>query len=145
MKFKTDIQKAQWAAAEKSHRMVVPLAQIADAISLREFDQDVVVTEVFRSDDDHRALMARLGRAYVPTVHSYWRGVDLRSTIYTRAQIDHLVDALNAQFVYGGGRKAAIYHDVGAGAHIHLQAPGEYGAWPAAGGPHGDPGPAALA
>ena len=60
-----------------------------------------------------------------PSVHSMipLRGMDIRSRIYDNPQ--SVVDDINAHWEYDHERpemRCAIYHDVGRGQHIHLQA-----------------------
>ena len=61
----------------------------------------------------------------IPSVHSMipLRGMDIRSRIYDNPQ--SVVDDINAHWKYDHERpemRCAIYHDVGRGQHIHLQA-----------------------
>ena len=62
-------------------------------------------------------------RSY-PSVHSMvpYRGMDMRSTVFRDPQA--VADDINRHWEYDPARpdkKCAIYHDVGRGAHLHLQ------------------------
>lgn len=59
-----------------------------------------------------------------PSVHSMdpYRGMDIRSWFYDAPQV--VADDVNDHWQYDPKRperKCAIYHDVGRGAHLHLQ------------------------
>jgi hypothetical protein len=59
-----------------------------------------------------------------PSVHSLepYRAMDVRSWVFTDPQA--IVDDINAHWIYDPARpqyKVALYHDMGRGAHIHLQ------------------------
>lgn len=51
------------------------------------------------------------------------RALDMRSHGYPRHFIDELCEHLNLLFPRSDGKKALIFHDVGAGPHWHLQTP----------------------
>jgi len=119
----------EWAHLVEGGYMVVPLVLYAEHISMTRFNSGIVITHVFRSDEEQKALCESLGIEYYPTVHSHWRGVDLRSRIYSVARSNELAEAVSQSFVYGRGKRSAIYHNVGAGPHIHLQAPSKKGPW----------------
>jgi len=127
--FKTTRQEQEWEEAVAGEKRIIPVVLYAAELSLRLFGKQVVVTGILRTDQEHRALLKRLGIDYYPTVHSFWRGVDLRSWIYTPDERDMLVAAINRRFDYGRGKRCALYHDIGAGGHFHLQTPSEKGAW----------------
>lgn len=129
MIFKAPHMEIEWVHMVEQKMMLVPVVLYVAELSRVQFGKIPVVTSIFRSDDDHRALMERVEMEYRPTVHSHWRGVDLRSWIYEAPEIDALVQAANDRFGYGRGKKVAIYHDVGAGGHFHLQSPAQFGQW----------------
>lgn len=59
-----------------------------------------------------------------PSVHSTdpLRGMDVRSTVFKNPQA--VADDVNNNWIYDPGRpwlNCAVYHDMGRGAHIHLQ------------------------
>lgn len=59
-------------------------------------------------------------------VHSTFpcRGLDLRSWIYTQEELDNIEKTINKLWTYDPGRpdmKCLLIHDVGQGAHIHIQ------------------------
>ena len=129
MIFKTIRQEKEWAQLVAGGYMIVPVVEFAAETSVRMFGKQVVVTDILRLKIEQEALCRKLKIAYYDTVHSFWRGTDLRSLIYTAEEIGVMKDMINRQFVYGRGKQVAVYHDVGAGAHFHLQAPFVRGAW----------------
>lgn len=129
MKFKKIELEGQWLRMVRMEAMLVPVVCYAAELSSTVLGVEPVVTSVYRSEADHAALLARLGRDYYPSVHMFWRGLDLRSWVYEQDEIDMLVGSLNQRFKYGRGKRVAVYHDVGAGAHLHLQAPEQLGVW----------------
>lgn len=131
MIFKTLRQEQEWAQAVAAGYMIVPVVTFAAETSLRLFGKQVVITEILRTDAEQRALLAGLRPPveYYATVHSSWRGADIRSRDYTRDEIGILRAAINKRFEYGRGKEVALFHDMGAGAHFHLQAPAQFGTW----------------
>ena len=109
--------------------MVAAPVLLAAESSIRLFGKQPVVTSIYRSEAEHRALCARLGVAPYASVHTYWRGVDLRSWIYSDDEIRQLLEIINSRFDYGRSKSVAICHDVGAGRHFHIQAPEADGVW----------------
>lgn len=101
-----------------------------------------VVTDVDRSQAEYDAIYATdiakgkfwLDKAGVkhyngPMPHLYdglrnmrSRAVDFRSSIYTVPEIEQAVAHFNANFRRPDMKPSMLYHDVGDGAHIHVQA-----------------------
>lgn len=91
----------------------------------------LTVTCVFRdaaTQAKYRAEAARLGRQMsVTSPHEDGRAVDIRTRDLDPATIKELVTRLNRDFPYApfgtpaARFRTAIYHDVGQGAHIHIQ------------------------
>jgi len=94
------------------------------------YSQHVVVTMLLRSqaeqDRIYGADPAYQARPW-KSVHQVGRGVDIRSYTYTRSQIDNIVAEINSSYLYSAQHPTALYHDVGQGAHIHLQVPATSG------------------
>lgn len=129
MIYKTPRIEREWAELVAGGYMIVPVVQYVAEASIRMFGKQVVVTSIIRTREEQEALCKQMGVAYYDTVHTLWRGVDLRSTIYKPDEIEILRSMTNKQFEYGRGKKVAVYHDVGAGPHLHLQAPAARGVW----------------
>jgi len=78
----------------------------------REYGKELVITSLIRDQ--------------AGSVHKYGRGADVRSYNFTSIQIETICNHVNDNFLYypnlpKSSRKTALYHDVGQGAHIHLQ------------------------
>lgn len=129
MIFKSIRLEKEWSEMIAGGMMIVPVVQYVAEASVRLMGKQAVVTSILRTWDEHAVLCRELGVAYYDTVHTLWRGVDLRSRIYTLDEIEILVAMTNKAFAYGRGKKVAVYHDVGAGPHFHLQAPTKVGTW----------------
>ena len=118
-----------WMYMVENDYMLVPVVLYAAQITINDTGRQAMVTHIFRSDERQHALCHELGIAYYPTVHSHWRGVDLRSRYLEDAMNEALCDKINEKFKYGRGKKVAIFHNIGAGPHIHLQCPHKKGSW----------------
>jgi hypothetical protein len=129
MIFKTPREDREWAELVAGGYMIVPVVQYVAEASIRLMGKQVVVTGIVRTHAEQIALCKELGVPYYDTVHTLKRGVDLRSLIYTGDEIDILLEMTNRQFTYGRGKRCAIFHNVGAGPHFHLQAPSAHGVW----------------
>lgn len=129
MIFKTMREEREWAELVAGGYMIVPVVQYVAEASVRLMGKQPVVTGIVRTHQEQVALCKSLGVEYYETVHTPKRGVDLGSAIYTGDEIDILLEMTNKQFEYGRGKKVAIFHDVGAGPHFHLQAPFARGVW----------------
>ena len=129
MIFKRAHMEDEWKHLVSEGAMLVPVVQYALVVSEEILEKDLIITQVFRSEDEQRQLCERLKINFYRTVHSYWRGVDLRVRIYSEEERLFIRDRINAMFKYRPGKDVAVYHDVGAGAHIHLQAPALHGTW----------------
>ncbi|MCK5504565.1 MAG: hypothetical protein KAJ10_05355 [Thermodesulfovibrionia bacterium] len=78
----------------------------------REYGKELVITSLLRDQEG--------------SVHKYGRGADVRSHNFTSIQIAGMVSHVNENFPYHpkhlkSVKRAALYHNVGQGAHIHIQ------------------------
>ncbi len=119
MKFKTGRQRREFDDVLLDSRLRV-MAYALDGFSRRSFSKEILVTDVFRTGSEQRRYYKGVD---VPvSVHQHWRGVDLRSWLFTLEEQRVLCRFINGSFVYSGGRKSAVAHRVGDGAwHFHLQ------------------------
>ena len=127
--FKKPKYRTDWQRMVTEGMMVVPPVVYAAQILEVMFRKAATVTEVHRSHSEQRALCKRLGIRPYLTVHTYWRGVDLSVKHLTAPQVATVEAMVNERFSYGRGKKVAIHHNVGAGDHIHIQAPAQFGVW----------------
>jgi len=102
------------------------MIQVLLALSLfceAEFKKHIMITSIFRTQQEHDALYAATEPAKRPLTspHMTWEGVDLRSSTFTDAEITRMVAFLN-MFTYRGGKPVALYHKIAGGAnHFHIQ------------------------
>jgi hypothetical protein len=80
----------------------------------------VTITEIFRTDEMQvKYYPKKPGKI---SVHQLWRGVDISVKGLEMSVIKQLEKAVNILFPYGKHPyNTAFYHDIGLGAHIHLQ------------------------
>lgn len=139
MQFKEKNLSLEFYRAEPA---VIALALYFDWYSLNFFGREAVVTDVDRTQEDYDRIYANeilKGNFWVdaagkkhyagPTPHLFdgerhlkSRAVDFRSTIYTALEIGRVRDHFNATWQRPDGKPTLLYHNVGQGAHIHLQA-----------------------
>ncbi len=77
------------------------------------FSKDVIPTSIYRPFN---------GKKH--SVHNVYRGFDFRSRIFTKEEINAILDYVNDKYIYDPLRpnyKVAIFHNVGYGWHFHIQ------------------------
>ena len=92
----------------------------------------IELTDIFRTREEqdkiylnHKEVSVRVRYKKRPwrSVHMFGRGIDISTRYFDKPEIDKLLKLANL-VPYDLNRprkKTAIYHDVGAGAHIHVQ------------------------
>ncbi len=124
VEFKTDrIKKEYLELKTKNNRLYRLIECISEFVSL-EFNKNVVLTEVLRTQAEFEALYAQTPPAQKParSPHMDWKAVDLRSSIYTPEEITRLVAFCNQFRFRAGLKKVAIYHKINGNAfHFHVQ------------------------
>lgn len=129
---------------------IVAIALYADWWALREFGHELLVTDVSRNQSEYdrtypEALVKgpfwvdSLGQKHyagpMPHLADRIRKLKVRATDFgvihgelrsmerlSALEAPRLVDHLNALWPRRDGKKTAIYHDVGSGPHVHVQA-----------------------
>lgn len=147
MKFKSDAVRVELSEAEPK---VVAIALYADWWSMIEFGHQLIVTDVSRSQAEYDAIYAEAVlrgnywtdgggiRHYAgpmphlsdPVRKLKCRAVDLgvrhsgfmEEERLLRSEAILLADRVNAYWPRRDGKRTAMYHDVGQGPHVHLQA-----------------------
>lgn len=96
-----------------------------DAYSTEFFKKEIVITMIFRTEAEQNYLYrnsARYKAKKFKSPHQFWHAADIRSFIYTKSQIDELVDFINDKYNDSNYYKfTADCHDVGSGMHFHIQ------------------------
>jgi hypothetical protein len=94
------------------------------------FNKDICITGILRTqiqqDQLYRGKIKAEGEKYElkpwKSPHQFGCAADIRTSDFEPDEIEHCLNFLNETFEYGsGGKKTAIYHDIGSGAHLHLQ------------------------
>ena len=133
IKYKSDRIQKEWESGEVNHKLVKIVEFLLRFLSLEAPEiKEIVLTCILRFQDeqDHIYLnhkdpkiAAKYKKKSWPSVHQYWRGADVRTRNWPKSLINKIVVLLNC-ITYDKKRprkKTAKYHDVGTGAHIHIQ------------------------
>lgn len=107
--FKTDALRAEWAAGDL-HPGLVALVRYAAWLHYRLTGRKAVITSLLRDDNPHSPHCAR------PC-----RGADLRTNDISDLTAREWEAQIKAGASYLGEKSSALFHDVGQGAHLHLQ------------------------
>ncbi len=88
--------------------------------------KDVIITEIYRTNEDHKKLLLKNNIPYYATPHNSLpiRAMDLRSWIYTGDEIKAIELQVKKNWQYAENSKYECfkYHEIGDGAyHLHLQ------------------------
>ena len=120
MRFKTEIIKKEWKKLAEKNPFLYQLLKDIEDYSIDQFNLVPVVTCIYRSQEETKRIYGR----YKPSVHEFWRGVDIRSWIYTDEQLEQLVNFIKDNYEYDPKRpnkNIVIVHNVGKGKHVHIQ------------------------
>ena len=124
MIFKTPRIEAEYHDPAAIHPRIRQLVLFAEDW-LYERGIVLAVTELLRTRAEQVALYAQSGNPDPPTsVHELGRGADIRTLDWPRNLIPGFVEMINNHFPYDPDRplkQTCIFHDIGAGEHIHLQ------------------------
>lgn len=122
--FKTPRQEADFNELKNKNLRLYEFVILLTKFVNLELKKEVVLTDVFRSKEEFDALYAATPPEKRPasSPHCLWNAVDIRSSIYTPAEITRIVSFAN-QFKYKDGSKpVALYHTIsGNVAHMHFQ------------------------
>lgn len=111
--------------ATKNHALSELLIELADYVSTH-FKQDLTLTSILRTPEEQAALYVHSAHKVLKSTHMEWKAVDLRSLVFTKAEIDEIVKFLNGKYKNKDGRPVALYHTVLGGApHFHIQLTGD--------------------
>jgi hypothetical protein len=123
IKFKSEREQKEYNELPIHNSRLAAFIRAMDIFCTLEFGKDLTITSLFRTQAEHNTLYANTPIADRPisSVHCQWEGCDLRSTDFTLAQIDRIVDFAN-QFTFRHGKKVGLYHMINGNApHLHLQ------------------------
>lgn len=117
--FKTERQRRELGSRRVRSGLLLVVA-FASLWAFRRYGLFPEVTEVFRTEDEQRAIYP--DDPLRKSVHQFWRGCDMVMRGLGGAEHAHLRDVVNYFFPYGkAGHRTCVYHDAGTGPHLHLQ------------------------
>lgn len=123
MIFKEFHMQQEFETLRSKNPKLANMLDIADCYITLEFNKEMVVTEVYRSEDEYKKLYAPdLSKMPAHRPHSKYEAVDLRSSVFTDLEIQKLLTFLHLFTSYGGQKTSAIYHQIAGGVfHFHVQ------------------------
>lgn len=120
--FKTDRVKSEYAELLKQNQRLYRLVECIAQFTDLEFKKPVFITSILRTEAEHKGLYKDVPNPPPMSPHCYWRGVDLRSSIYTENEIQRIVKFANCFLFHGGAKVTALYHTLPNNAlHLHIQ------------------------
>lgn len=103
------------------HELIVDTCAYCKA----EFNKDIVITMLYRTQEEQDEIYkdnAKYKEKKFKSPHQFNHAVDLRSSTFTKEEIDNLVNYLNKVYNSTNYYKfTAMCHDVGHGDHFHIQ------------------------
>lgn len=121
MKFKTARQRQEWNGGDLTPRLR-SLVLFTESL-LKQHGIELTITCFMRTEKEQAWLYRRRKRK-PRSVHEFGRGADVRTRDWPEGLAIEIRDKVNETFRYDASRpalKSAIWHDVGAGEHLHLQ------------------------
>lgn len=107
------------------HKTLLELLRFVNDFIEKEFKRDVVVTEIYRSEEEQLALCKKNEVEMYVTWHMLLpvQAIDIRTFNFTKVEINRLLQVIQDNWTCDkSGRPCALYHKSGNGAyHIHLQ------------------------
>jgi len=122
VQFKTERQQKEWSDPQLDPRLRAILLAMAEYIQ-RNYDKPMVVTSVWRTNEEQKSIYGPDTTRRSP--HEFWRAIDIRTWIYDHDEVMGIIAFLNKWWPRKDGKPLALYHDVGRGAHLHIQVPYE--------------------
>lgn len=125
IKFKTKRQEEDWREGHIDNRLLIIAYAVYGFVSCH-YGINITITDIFRTRHEQIAIYKTRGitdEALIPTsTHEVWRAIDLRSSVFTKKQLEAIRDFINESFSYVGEKKVALLHKIGKGVyHFHLQ------------------------
>ena len=116
IQFKDESLRQEYTSLALRNWRLFNLLSALEVFVRLELKKDLIITEIYR---DAATNSAQGGIANSP--HMTWEGVDIRSWIYTEAEIQRILAFLNT-FTFRNGKQVGVYHAVKNGApHFHIQ------------------------
>lgn len=120
--FKTNRIRSEYAELPnknpKLFELVVDLAQYVQD----NFKLDLTLTSILRTPEEQADLYKQSAVKVEKSAHLSWEAVDIRSLVFTKAEIDDICRYLNGKYKNANGKPVAFCHTVVGGApHFHVQ------------------------
>jgi hypothetical protein len=129
LKSKTErIRKEFEELPSKNASLAQLILDLNDFVSL-EFNKDVVMTHIFRTQEDQKALYAKEAKQNKSSPHMRWEAVDIRDWIYDAKEkkaigkfLKEYYDATNEMNKLPSGSRTYWLHSLKSNAmHFHIQ------------------------
>lgn len=123
MQFKTDRLREEMNQLLVKNTELWKLMDVLDVYAKLEFSKDIVITSIFRTEEENAALYAAtpIDKRPARSPHMDWKAVDIRSSNFTDAEITKMLAFLNC-FTNKNGKRIALYHEIpGNVKHFHIQ------------------------
>jgi hypothetical protein len=125
----------EWSTLTKKNAALAQLIWDLQVFVEEFFNKDVVITHLYRTQEQQERFYGKGTKRKSP--HQFWGAVDIRDSIYTKAEIGKMVDFLKFYDNYNKYRviKASmsstyLRHNIGLGMHFHIQFWGAKGHMP---------------
>jgi hypothetical protein len=122
IQFKTPRIEQEFSDLQTKNPKLVCIINALAALCRYEFRKEITITDIYRSEDEYKALYAyNLSAMPTDRPHSSWLACDLRSSDFTDAEIRKMLTFLN-MFTYVSGKPVSFYHAIPGNAyHFHVQ------------------------
>lgn len=126
--FKTDKIQVEWED-ERLKDKIKHIAILLAFYSWHFFKKRLTITCIFRTQHEQDNIYKhneKYKKKKWQSVHQYFRGIDLRTWELDDNEIKILLEIANTipYDLNRPGKKTALYHDLGTGAHLHIQCMG---------------------
>lgn len=124
MKFKTMKIEKEYSKLSTYNPKMQSLLVMLDAWTRAQYNKEITLTHLFRTDQEQIDLYAQTPAAERPakSPHQTWEAVDLRSTDWSKKQQDAMCELLNKSNTNPGGKKTAFVHAIAGNVeHFHIQ------------------------
>lgn len=121
VKFKDETQSIEFQKVDIRVKAIIFYAAFE---MKKDYDYDIVVTSVFRTESEQKLLIKQGKPAVKNSAHSEYRATDVRIKDFPNQNwIHHLEDKINFFFPRTDGFKTALVHGEGNNRHLHIQVP----------------------
>lgn len=116
----------EWGQLKNKNSSLAQLVWDLAVFVEEEFKKDVVMTEIFRTQQMQDSYYGKGTKKVSP--HQLWQAVDIREQIYNQSEMGYIKDFLmlydkynRCDLIKASKSKTFLYHDIGRGKHFHVQ------------------------